>query len=273
MYIRFQDGKERALTLSYDDGAVFDMQLVEIMNRYGLKGTFNINTGKYHPENSTAEKPFHMTRTQTMNLFSGNGHEVAVHGLTHPFLEQLTEAEMIREILEDRQNIERDFGTLARGSAYPYGTYDDRVIRVLKACGICYSRTVRSTGNFNLPEEFLTWNPTCHHDDARLWGLVDNFLKTDKVGRPAKLFYLWGHSFEFDRNNNWERLEEFGRKLGGRDDVWYATNIEIYDYVKAYESLQVSYDQKILHNPSAIDVWVYIDGETVKIPSGQTVRR
>ncbi len=272
MYIRFQDGKERALTLSYDDGSVFDMRLVEIMNRYGLKGTFNINTGKYRAENSTAEKPFYMTCSEMVSLFSDSGHEVAVHGVTHPHWEQLTEPEMIRDILEDRKNIERDFGTLARGAAYPYGSYDDRVIRVLASCGICYSRTVHNTGKFSLPQNFLTWNPTCHHKDARLMELTDEFLSPIKFGL-ARLFYVWGHSFEFDRQDNWNVIEEFGQRIGGRDDVWYATNIEIYDYVKAYESLQVSCDQKILHNPSAMDVWVYIDGETVKIPSGQTVRR
>ena len=70
--------------------------------------------------------------------------------------------------------------------------------------------------------------------------------------------------------NNWEVIENFTEKLGNREDIWYATNIEIYDYVKAYENLQTSVDKKIVHNPSAIDVWVYIDGKTYVVKGGET---
>ena len=85
------------------------------------------------------------------------------------------------------------------------------------------------------------------------------------------MFYLWGHSFEFDDYDNWEVIEEFAKYIGGRDDIWYATNIEVYDYVKAYENLQVSVDRKTIHNPSAIDVWAAIEGETYLIKRGETL--
>ena len=66
-------------------------------------------------------------------------------------------------------------------------------------------------------------------------------------------------------------MEEFGEYIGGREDIWYATNIEIYDYVKAYESLQVSVDKKIIHNPSAIDIWFEEKKETYCVKAGQTL--
>ena len=90
---------------------------------------------------------------------------------------------------------------------------------------------------------------------------------------PAKMFYLWGHTFEFDRENNWEIMENFAEYIGGREDIWYATNIEIYDYVKAYESLNVSVDKKIIHNPSATDVWVTDGGETFCVKAGTVLKR
>jgi hypothetical protein len=85
------------------------------------------------------------------------------------------------------------------------------------------------------------------------------------------MFCVMGHSFEFDHANNWEIMEEFAKYIGGREDIWYATNGEIYDYVKAYEHLQTSADKKIVYNPSATDVWVYIGNQTYVIRGGETL--
>ena len=108
----------------------------------------------------------------------------------------------------------------------------------------------------------------------RLMELADKFVNQSNnipFNKGAWLFYVWGHSYEFDNDNNWEVIEHFAKYAGKREDIWYATNIEIYDYVKAYESLQTSYDKKIIHNPSAIDVWAQIDKELVCIGAGATV--
>lgn len=39
------NGKKKAVTFSYDDGVTQDRRLVEMMNTYGVKGTFNLNSG------------------------------------------------------------------------------------------------------------------------------------------------------------------------------------------------------------------------------------
>ena len=275
MYMKLKDGKSKVLTLSYDDGVVQDKRLIEIMNKHGLKGTFNINSGIYAPENADPNRTSgRLTLSEAKELYTNSGHEVAVHTLTHPFLESLTNEEVIYEITEDRKSIEKEYGTIARGMAYPFGTYSDKVVEVLEKCGIVYSRTVRSTEQFSFPENWLTLHPTCHHKNSRLMELADKFLNEQpRYAHINNMFYLWGHSYEFDNDNNWNVIEEFAEKTGGKDDVWYATNIEIYDYVKAYENLQVSYDKKIIHNPSAIDVWVLDNNETFVIRAGETIHR
>lgn len=271
MYLRFKDGKDKALTLSYDDGPVFDKQLIEIMDKYGLKGTFNINTGLYYPENEKREKyDGRMKLSEAKELYINSGHEVAVHTLTHPFLEELDYSEVIYEIMEDRKNIERDYKTVARGMAYPFGTYSANIVDILKMCGIEYSRTTKSSHNFKLPENWLLLNPTCHHNDPDLMELAKNFAENKSSWGAPRMFFLWGHSFEFARRDNWNIIEDFARYIGGKNDIWYATNIEIYDYVQAYKSLKTSYDKKIIYNPSAMDVWVYTNNETIKIKSGET---
>ena len=85
------------------------------------------------------------------------------------------------------------------------------------------------------------------------------------------MFYLWGHSYEFDDHDNWNVIEELCEYVGGKDDIWYATNIEVYDYVKAYESLQTSFEKDIIYNPSNIDVWVRLNKEIVCIKAGETM--
>lgn len=274
MYMKLKDGKSKVLTLSYDDGVVQDIRLIEILDKYGLRGTFNINTGRYLAEDSERAKYYgRMKLSEAKQLYIGSAHEVAVHALNHPFLEKLKADEVITEIMEDRKNIEAQYGTLARGMAYPYGTYSIQVVDVLAHCGICYSRTTKTTENFKFPENWLTLHPTCHHNNPKLMDMAKTFAET-KSRYPADnwLFYVWGHSYEFDDRDNWNVIEEFAKYIGGREDVWYATNIEIYDYVKAYEGLQVSVDRTLVHNPTAIDVW-FVEGKTTYcVKAGETLK-
>ena len=89
------------------------------------------------------------------------------------------------------------------------------------------------------------------------------------------LLYIWGHAYELDKgleNNSWEMIEHFCEVAGGHSDVWYATNIEIYDYITAMHSLRFSADRTIVKNPTDIDVFIEVDREPVVIPAGQTVK-
>ena len=86
------------------------------------------------------------------------------------------------------------------------------------------------------------------------------------------LFYVWGHSFEFPRDNNWERFEDFCKAASGDPDVWYATNIEIYDYVMALRALRFSADRTMVYNPTATDVWIDVEKQTVHCPAGKITK-
>ena len=271
--MKLKDGKSKVLTLSYDDGVVQDIRLMSILDKHGLKCTFNISTGRYIPEDSVREKFYgRMKLSEAKELYIGSGHEVAVHALTHPFLEKLKTDEVIYEVITDRKNIEEQYGTFARGMAYPYGTYNDTVVDILGKCGICYSRTTKSTESFNFPENWLTLHPTCHHKNPKLMEMAKRFAEVDSRYPSAnQMFYLWGHSYEFDNNDNWQVIEEFAEYMGGRDNIWYATNIEIYDYVKAYEALITSVDKTMVYNPTAIDVW-FLEGEEIYcVHGGETL--
>ena len=279
MKMLFKDGKRKAVTLSYDDGVVQDIRLIDIMNKYGLKGTFNLNSGKFTPEEcETVTKPTGTTNdrlklSEAAALYKNSGHEIAVHGLEHLKLINFTAPEITYEISADRVNLEKEFGTIVNGMAYAYGTYNDSVIDSIKKCGIVYSRTVLQTEKFRLPENWISWHPTCHHNHPALMELAKKFIEVPLSEQTCELsvFYLWGHSYEFDRDNNWNVIEEFSEYIGKREDIWYATNKEIYDYVTAYKRLELSMNSKIAYNPTNLTLWARVNGTVCEIKPGETV--
>ena len=221
----FPNGKMKALTLSYDDGVEQDRRLIEILNRYNIKGTFNLNSGIQSGANQWLNGELLMRR---MNIHSlpelYRGHEIAVHSLTHPHLENLDRETIKNEIEQDKLNLQRIFGVEIKGMAYPYGTFNETVVEVVRECNLHYARGVYSTGSFDIPQELLTLRPTAHHENPSLMKLAESFINL-KPSKP-QVFYLWGHSYEFDVNNNWNVIEDFCRLIAERDDIFYATNAE-----------------------------------------------
>ena len=269
-FIRFPGGKAKALTFSYDDGVREDIQLVEIFKKHGMHGTFNVNAGL------CGASVAHLTEKEVQALYLPAGQELSCHMLTHPFPTRLTAPRLVYEITEDRRRLEALTGGIVCGMAYPYGDYNAETIALLKAAGIAYARTTRSTERFSLPENFLELHPTCHHNNERLFDLADTFFAAQPDegahGRDPLLFYVWGHAYEFPRDNNWERIETFCEKMADRDDVWYATNGEICAYVTAARGLQFSFDGTVVHNPAALDVWIDHAKRLYHIPAGATVK-
>mgnify|MGYP000119139576 CR=1 FL=1 len=68
-----------------------------------------------------------------------------------------------------------------------------------------------------------------------------------------------------------EDIEEFAEMVSNKNDIWYATNIEVYDYITSIKSLRFSGDKSRVYNPSSLDIWSSIDGKTVKIGSRKTI--
>lgn len=273
LFMRFPEGRAKALTLSYDDGVEQDIRLLDIMKKHGLKGTFNLNSGIYAEEGTVyPQGQIHrrMTASQVTKLYAKSGQEVAVHGLTHPWLEQLPDHMMMRELILDRENLENQFHTIVRGMAYPFGTFDDRVVECVRRAGLVYARTVISSHKFDLPSDWLRLEATCHHNDPKLGELTEQFI-TGNPERHAWLFYLWGHSYEFEAKDNWNVIEEFAEKVGSRSDIWYATNLQIYDYVQAWQRLEFSADGRQVYNPCVTEVWFQKNGRIYSVKPGCSI--
>lgn len=263
----YQDGKKRALTLSYDDGIEMDRRFVGILNKYGIKCTFNLNSGIQTTENGWTEGDTEIRRMDPEGLDElYKGHEVAMHMAHHPWPTKLSDDELRKEVLDDRKTLEERFGYRIDGMAYPFGDYDERVIKILEDCGVKYARTVVSTEKFTLPERWLEWHATCHHSNARLKELTAEFLSCED---ELAIFYLWGHSYEFEVHKCWNIIEKFCEEMSGREDIWYATNMEIYDYINAVGQLKIS--EKEIYNPADVPVWVEADGKVYEIAAGARI--
>ena len=261
VYQCYPGGKFKALTMSYDDGRTFDRRLVDIFNRHGIKGTFHLNSGLFGDEKriDPAEIP---------DLY--RGHEVACHTVTHPTIARCPLPEVAEEVLADRRALEKYTGYPVRGLSYPNGSLSEDIERLLPLCGIRYSRVVGSSDSFALPENPYRWQATCHHKHRLLeHGEAFNALFKKQY---LYLMYVWGHSYEFDNDDNWQLMEDFCALVGGRDDVWYCTNIEFMDCMDDFKRLQFACDNNFVYNPNARDCWISVnDSDPICIPAGRTV--
>lgn len=267
----FPGGKAKALTLSYDDGVVQDRRLAALCRQYGVKCTFNLGSAVLGYRGSVPGPqgmPLDISKIppeEVSALYAGQ--DIGGHGLCHSALNAVGTPLAVYEIIEDRRRLEALTGRLVRMFAYPFGTFDRNVKEALRLSGYEGARTVRSTHSFTLPEDFLEWDPTCHHNDPALMDLAEQFC-TGKSFGPA-LFFLWGHAYEFDGDGSWDVIEGFLEYTAAYgDSIWFASNTEILDYVTSYRRLIYSADGHLLYNPSATDVWLSTGTDTLRLPAG-----
>ena len=257
----FPNFTNKCLTFSYDDGVLTDERLVEIFARYNLKATFNLNSGSL-----LAQKDFRLTKSKAISLFSSKNFEIAMHGVEHLDFTNLTQEQLETEIKQDKLNLQEIFGEQVVGCAYPYGAFNDQVVDYLDQINIKYARTTVCTEDFSIPQDRLRLTTTCHHSNPKLMQLAQEFLSDD---RNAKVFSVWGHSYEFKDNDNWNIIEDFAKVLANNPNVWYATNKELCEYLFAYEQL-IIFDQKA-YNSTNTDLYILYNGNKVLVPKASVI--
>jgi peptidoglycan/xylan/chitin deacetylase (PgdA/CDA1 family) len=270
----FPEGKSKAIILSYDDGNIADRKLVQLMNKFGLIGTFHLNSNKLGTKN-------YLTREEIKSLFSG--HEISVHTANHPNLTTLSKIDIVYEVVEDRKLLETLTGKTVRGMAYPFGNNNDFVIDAIKGLGIEYARTVEDTYNFKIPENFLKWHPTIHQFAKAFWEpnkpendkkeliqfykIINDFLDSKELS----LLDVWGHSWEIGTDQNkWDETEYFFKQIANKSAVFYTTQIGLVDYINAFKNLKFSVDKNIVTNLSAQSVYLKLNGKMFEIKAGAT---
>ena len=262
IYHCYPGGKYKALTLSYDDGKLEDKKLVSIFNKYGLKGTFHLNYGYM-------ERPERIDKSEIKEIYKG--HEIASHTYSHPTISRCPIELVAAQVLEDRKGLEEITGVPVRGLSYPNGSYNEQIKQLLPGLGIKYSRIVGNTDDFSIPSDYYEWKATCHHNH----NLLENAKRFVELTKKQYMYlmYVWGHSFEFSRDDNWELIEEFAKLVSAyKDDIWFAANIEIVDYFEAVDRLQFAADGSFVYNPSVQSVWLSVENEIYEVKGGELKR-
>ncbi len=227
------NGKKKAITFSFDDGVEQDKRLIELFDKYNLKCTFNLNSGLFGAKSQVTFPDGIKVQHNKINPSEikevYKNHEVAAHTISHPLLTQMDKDGIIYQVEQDRKTLSAFCDYEVFGMAYPCGgvNNDDRVAEIIKSnTPIKYVRTITSTHNFDLQTNLHRFNPTVHTAEFdKLTELCNEFLSLNT--EEPKLFYIWGHSYEFDYFQNWDKLEEIFKMISGKDDIFYGTNSEV----------------------------------------------
>ena len=263
-------GKHKAFNVTYDDGVEQDVRLVALLHQYGIKGTFNLNYGlmetefEWVHENGMTVK--RLSRQAVTDLY--DGHEVASHTLTHPYMSSLSHEEIRHEMASDKHALETLFGREVAGFAVPFHYFSDEIAHCAAKCGFRYARMSEFTGSYTPWQDPFHWKCGFYHILPGLQEYVDRFLQTKE---ELALCQIVGHSYDLDALSLWEATEDIFRKVSMCADIWLATNLEIVMYLQAMEKLAIT-EEAVINN-SQDDLWFEIDGEVKVIHAGETMRR
>lgn len=258
----YPNGKRKAFNVTYDDGVLQDIRFVELLNKYNLKGTFNLNSGlmenefEWTHESGCVVK--HLSTDQAMPLYQG--HEIACHSLTHPYMNLFSEFEILHELQEDKANLEKLFGREIKGFAVPFDYYSERIESCVKKCGFSYARISEEKPSFSPQTDYYKWRPTVFHTDVRLEELTQQFLDTTE---ELALFQIAGHSYDLDIEHYWDRIEDIFKEIHLQKQILPMTTIDIIKYLQAMDKAEIT--ERYIKNNSNISLWFYVKVTTFEI--------
>jgi hypothetical protein len=238
-----------------------------MLNRYGIKGTFNLNSELMrtqftwrHPSGVDIRR---LSVDAVKNLY--DGHEVGSHTLEHPYMSSLPGEERLRQMGEDKRNLEALFGREVAGFALPFHYYDQQIADCAVKCGFEYSRISDVSLSCAPSRDWYYWKAGVYHIMPELKTFVQDFLETD---RELAVCQIVGHSYDLDTENLWDTMEDICRVVSARDEIWKCTNLELVRYLRAMERAEIG--ECFVKNQSSQDLWFLLNGETRCIKPGET---
>lgn len=262
----FPDGKTKAFNITYDDGVEQDVAVVQMLNRYGIKGTFNLNSelmrtgfSWQHPTGATITR---LRPEAVGNLY--DGHEIASHTLTHPYMRELSDEELLHQLRDDKVALEEMFGREVAGFAVPFHYYDQRIAQCAEVCGFEYSRLSDVSLSYVPCSDWYFWTTGVYHVMPELRSYVRGFLETD---HELAVCQIVGHSYDLYTENLWSDIESICAAVSRRDEIWKCTNLELVRYLKAMQRARITDDA--VYNSSDCCLWFIIHGEPVAIKPGE----
>ena len=266
----YPGGKTKAFNISYDDGVIQDVRFVELLNRYGLKGTFNLNYGLMrsgftwqHECGMTVRR---LREEEVCAIYEG--HEIASHSYSHPYFDNMEEMDILKELGADKFFLEKLTCREVAGYATPFYYYSDLMADCVRHCGFEYARISEESNDYSVPADFYRWRGSKFHWDSDLEDFVRGFLETEQ---ELALCQLVGHSYDLDVMNLWESMERMCCWVSENSDVWAVTHIELVRYLRNMKLARIT-DSEII-NESRAELWFAVDGRKVKLQPGESIRR
>ena len=264
----YPGGKDRAFNITYDDGVVQDLRFVELLNRYKLKGTFNLNSelmrtgfAWIHPSGVEIKR---LDPDTARWLF--RGHEIASHTRTHPYMQELHGEALRRELLEDKLALEAMFGVEVDGFAVPFDYYSPEIAECARACGFEYARMSEFSHSYKPCRDWYFWKTGFYHIEPGLTEFVEGFLETEE---ELAVCQIVGHAYDLDTEGLWTTMETLLSRVSADSRVWPCTNLELVRYLKAMELAQIRSER--VPNRSKMPLWFQIGGDRVMLDPGETL--
>lgn len=264
----FPHGRRKAFSVTYDDGVEQDVRFVELLNRYGLRGTFNLNSllmeRRFAWTHDSGLVVRRLPPESAACLYAG--HEVASHTLTHPYMDSLTREEIMHQLSADRAKLQRLTGQEVAGFAVPFDYYSELIALCARECGFEYARISEESGAFRAEDDAYHWRATVFHCSSEVEGLFRRFLDTEE---ELACFQLVGHTYDLDAGDMWDRIEALFAAVSGRDDVLPMTTLELVRYTKAMAAAEIG--GGCIRNASSEPVWFDVDGAVCEVRPGDQI--
>lgn len=261
-------GKRKAFNITYDDGVVQDIRFVQLLNKYNIKGTFNLNSllmatefEWIHPKGFAVKR---LSRNAVVELYKK--HEVAGHTLTHPYMHDMSENQIMYQLGQDKYNLQQIFGREISGFAVPFSYYSDLIAKCAECCGFEYARKSDESLSYTPPTDYFHWQTGIFHLNPCFTRFVDNFFESDE---ELALLQIVGHSYDLDAENMWKYMENLLCRVSEDEDIISMTNLEIVRYLKAIRSADITSTN--IKNNSNTELWFEIDDKIISVKPHQKI--
>lgn len=258
----YPNGKQKAFVLTYDDGVLQDVRLVLLLNRYGLRATFNLNSllmereFVWHHEKLGPVR--RLPNSIAAHLYAG--HEVASHSCTHPDLTNMSREGILYELGHDKYLLEQLVGHPVLGFGVPFDFYDGLAVDCVRKLGFVYGRGSEETGSYAPIWDPYRQQAGMFHLSEGLEAFVDGFLQTDEELANC---IIVGHSYDLDAENLWETMEDIFARVSSAEDVLSMTHLELVEYQQAMLHAEIVGDTVI--NRSDRPLWFEINGTMTRV--------
>ncbi|MBQ3011745.1 MAG: polysaccharide deacetylase family protein [Oscillospiraceae bacterium] len=258
----YPNGKKKAFVLTYDDGVLQDVRLVLLLNRYGLKGTFNLNSLLMEREFVWHHEKIGAVRRLPLSVAAHlyEGHEVASHSCTHPDLQGMSRDGLLYELGHDKYLLEQLVKQPVLGFGVPFDYYDDVVADVARQLGFRYARGSEETCSYAPNADAFHQNAGMFHLSEGLEQFVEGFFTADEELASC---IIVGHSYDLDAEQLWETMESMFARVAADENVLSMTHLEYVEYLQAMEQAEM-YGKTII-NRSDRPLWFEIDGKICRV--------